>query len=252
MQPALRRLEVALGSQVELTPVMGGLARQFGDPLPVVSRWLDAGAASGMPVDPRLWLDSGPASSYPACLAVKAAGEQGREVEWAYLRTLSRGMACERRKLDTADALVEAARDVPGLNAERLRIDLQSNAITELFAADLERASQAGARGPQGEGRVPLPSVEFRSAQGEVHGAYGLQPFQALEAAARRAGAAPAADPHPSVEEALRRFGAMATAEVAAACDLPGPRAAADLWRLAGEWRVRWERRLTGEMWTLA
>ena len=54
----------------------------------------------------------------------------------------------------------------------------------------------------------------------------------------------------PGVEEALRRFGTLATAEVAAVCDLPGPRAAAELWRLAGEWRVRSERRLTGELWS--
>jgi hypothetical protein len=31
----------------------------------------------------------------------------------------------------------------------------------------------------------------------------------------------------------------MTTAEVAAVCDLPGPRAPAELWRLALEWRVR-------------
>jgi hypothetical protein len=58
--------------------------------------------------------------------------------------------------------------------------------------------------------------------------------------------------PAPGVEEALRRFGPMATAEVAAACDLPGPGAPAELWRLAGEWRVRAERVLGGELWTAA
>jgi hypothetical protein len=44
----------------------------------------------------------------------------------------------------------------------------------------------------------------------------------------------------------------MATAEVAAVCELPGPRAAAELWRLATEWRVRAERVLTGELWHVA
>ena len=51
---------------------------------------------------------------------------------------------------------------------------------------------------------------------------------------------------------ALRRFGSMATAEVAAVCDLPGPRAPAELWRLALEWRVRAERLGTGYLWSLA
>jgi hypothetical protein len=52
------------------------------------------------------------------------------------------------------------------------------------------------------------------------------------------------------VEEALRRFGALATPEVAAVCDLPGPRAAAELWRLAVDWQVRAELTLGGELWS--
>ena len=56
----------------------------------------------------------------------------------------------------------------------------------------------------------------------------------------------------PRCEEALRRFGSLATVEVAAVCDLPGPRAPAELWRLAEAWRVKPERYLTGELWTLA
>ena len=44
----------------------------------------------------------------------------------------------------------------------------------------------------------------------------------------------------------------MATAEVAAVCDLPGPRAPAELWRLATEWRVRGDRVGSGELWTVA
>jgi hypothetical protein len=70
----------------------------------------------------------------------------------------------------------------------------------------------------------------------------------ALRAAALQAGARVDGG-LPGVEEALRRFGRLATPEVAAVCDLPGPRAAAELWRLASEWRVRADRALTGELW---
>jgi hypothetical protein len=48
---------------------------------------------------------------------------------------------------------------------------------------------------------------------------------------------------------ALARFGSMATVEVEAVCDLTGPRASAELWRLATEWRVKPVRVLTGELW---
>jgi hypothetical protein len=39
---------------------------------------------------------------------------------------------------------------------------------------------------------------------------------------------------------------------VAAVCELNGPLAAAELWRLATEWQVRPVRVVTGELWELA
>jgi hypothetical protein len=97
----------------------------------------------------------------------------------------------------------------------RFEVDLRSNAIVEAFGADLDRA---------GDGSSP---------RWEVEGAVAPD----VLAAVRDAGASGRA--LPSVEEALRTFGRMTTAEVAAVCDLPGPRAPAELWRLALEWRVR-------------
>ena len=83
---------------------------------------------------------------------------------------------------------------------------------------------------------------------------YGYSDYASLAAAAITAGAVPsaAAGVPTAVEDALRRFGSMATAEVAAVCDLPGPRAPAELWRLATEWRVRPDRVGSGELWTVA
>jgi predicted DsbA family dithiol-disulfide isomerase len=265
IEPSMRRLVVEFGDAIDLRPVMGGLARQFGDPLPVVADWLAAADASGMPVDPRLWIEAPPVSSYPACLAVKAAGEQGADVEAAYLRALREGFAARRHKLDGTEALVAAAREVPGLDVSRFRIDLQSNAMTELFAADIERAQAAAGRADSGAARpgsgvdsggaskrVRLPTVEFHANDGAIHAVYGPQPYEAYRAAAEAAGAEGSGAPAPTFEQALRRFGTMATPEVAAVCDLPGPRAAAELWRMAGEWRVRFERSGGGELWSPA
>jgi hypothetical protein len=54
------------------------------------------------------------------------------------------------------------------------------------------------------------------------------------------------------VATALRRFVSMATAELEAVCDLPGPRAGAEAWRLASEWRLRRVPVLNSELWELA
>jgi predicted DsbA family dithiol-disulfide isomerase len=252
LEPALRKLSVEFEGSFEVTFVMCGMAREVGDPGHLVGEMLEASAESGMPVDVRLWLAGAPRSSHPACLAVKAASEQVDPA--GYLRRLREGLQCRRRKLDTADALVAEGREVPGLDVERLRLGLASHGVLEAFAADLDRC---GAVSPEhhseGSDRVKLPSLEFRGEDGIVRGVYGPSSYERLREAAVAAGAVAVSGVGPlSVEDALRRFGTMSTPEVAAVCDLPGPRAPAELWRLALEWRVKAERLGTGYLWSLA
>lgn len=235
-QPALRRLAVEFGADLRFTLVMGGLARSFeGRHAELFSQWLEAADRSGMPVDPRLWTEGPIGASYPACMAVKAAAEQGPVAALRYLRALQEGLLCFRRKLDTVEALVEEAR-AAGLDAGRFRIDLGSNAIVEGFGNDLEEVRAAEA---------PLPSARF-GAEGWVR---GPAPVETWRAAAIEAGANASAEPVPDVLSALSRFGRMAEPEVEAVCDLPGPPARAELWRLASEWRARPLRVLTGWLW---
>jgi predicted DsbA family dithiol-disulfide isomerase len=234
-EPVLRRLIVEFGADLSITYVMGGLAREYEAPYEArVMEWLRHAEHSRMPFDPLLWTDGPIRSTYPACIAVKAAAEQGAEAAARYLRAVREGLMCFRRKLDAKEALVEEARGA-GLDVERFRIDLDSNAILEAFGADLE-ARRAHARG--------LP---FLVLEDEVLGT-----ADDLRAAVLRAGGQPAAEPWPDVPAALARFGRMASVEVGAVCDLPGPRANAELWRLAAEWRVKPVRVLTGTLWESA
>jgi predicted DsbA family dithiol-disulfide isomerase len=189
-EPAVRRLQVEFGEGVSITYVMGGLAREFREPLETMRHVLDAAAASAMPTDPRLWLDAPPKSSYPSCQAVKAAAEQGRDGD--YLRVVREGLMVDRLTLDNPDALIAAARRVPGLDIERFAIDVQSSAIVEGFGADLER-TRAAAR--DGERRVPFPSFAVRG-DDHVHWLYDTTDPTELRAAvlmpARRRGRCPA------------------------------------------------------------
>jgi putative protein-disulfide isomerase len=234
-QPQLRRLLAEFGDEVSLTFVLAGPARLPDGPW-LAAEALDAAAASGMPLDPRVFLRDPPASAHPAGLAVTAVAEQhagGRT--GAYLRRLQEAILLEGRTMESAPALLDAARATGGLDLERLRRDLGSSAIVEGFAAGLERARTVE--------RLPALDVDGRRVDGRA-------PYEEWRAAAVAAGAQPG--PLPSLEAALRRFGAMATPEVALVCDLPGPRAPAELWRLALEWRVRPRRVLGGELWEAA
>ncbi len=251
LEPSLRKLLCVFGQSLRFSYVMCGMAREFSDSQALIGETLAAGASSGMPVDPRLWLEGPPASSFPACIAVKAAAEQGDPA--AYLRRVREGLQCRRRKLDGAEALIEEARAVPGLDVERFRIDLSSHAILESFGADLERASAVAAEHhAPGRDRVQLPSLEFRARDGAIHGVYGFVSYDELQRTALAAGAERSGASPPRVEAALAQFGSMATVEVAAVCELPGPRAPAELWRLASEWRLRAEHLGSGELWSPA
>ena len=226
---------VEFGDSLAWTWVMGGLSRQYeGGAEGRAQEWLDVADETGMPFDPRLWSEGPIATTYPACMAVKAAAEQGPDAEARYLRALREGLMCFRRKLDSKEALVEEARGA-GLDVPRFRIDLDSHAIVEAFGADLD-ATRAHSR--------ELPFL--------VVGERVLGPGDDLRGAVAEAGAHPAGEGAPDVLGALGRFGRMAGAEIEAVCDLPGPRANAELWRLAAEWRVKPLRVLTGTLWELA
>jgi predicted DsbA family dithiol-disulfide isomerase len=257
-EPAVRRLAVEFGDSLSWTYVMGGIARDFtkghedpgegvGGSEPVypalVRNWLAVADEGGMPIDPRLWTEGPIRSTYPACMAVKAAADQGADAATRYLRVLREGLMCFRRKLDTTEALVEEARRAR-LDVERFRIDLASNATVEAFGNDLEERRSEG---------FELPTLAFVGDDGTRHTVEGYQrSYEAYRDAALAAGAEASGDSPPSIPDALRRFGRMAGREVEVVCGLPGPRAAAELWRLAVEWQVKPTRVLTGELWELA
>jgi hypothetical protein len=272
---------VEFGDDLEWTFVMGGLAREYGadagwgpggGKAGMARHWLEATADSGMPTDPLAWAEAPLHSTYPACMAVKAAQEQGRDAGYRYLRALREGILCRRRKLDTTEALVEEAR-AAGLDAARFRVDLGSHAIVEAFGADLEESrdvpdvardvGKVRCSAAVGEERVPFPTLRFEadSAAGGGDGAAdeaiarwtcGVRPLDFVRDQALAAGAQPTGEPRPTVLEAVQRFGTVAPVEVAAVCDLPPPRAEAELAQLALDWRIKPVPVLAGRLWQLA
>jgi predicted DsbA family dithiol-disulfide isomerase len=262
LEPTVRKLKVDFANELDWTFVMGGLGRSLArEPAAcanMIVEWLRVSAETQVPLDPLLWAENPISSTYPACMAVKAAAEQADDGGYRYLRRLRESLMCDRRKLDQPEALIEEGRAV-GLNIERFRIDLRSNATTEAFAGDLERTKELARRvaappaaASRGAGGAPLPTLVFRGEQGGEKVVAGFQPFEAYRAAAVECGATPAAAPALGIEEAIALFGRVTTREVEVLCELPGPRASAELFRLAAEWRLRPLRRLTGYLWQAA
>jgi putative protein-disulfide isomerase len=266
LEPTVRKLMVDFADGLEWTFVMGGLGRSLARKPAVcadmIVEWLHVSAETQVPLDPLLWVENPISSTYPACMAVKAAAEQADDGGYRYLRRLRESLMCDRRKLDQLEPLIEEGR-AAGLDVERFRIDLRSNAITEAFAGDLERTEELAERvevppesASVGVGGAPLPTLVFRGTDQNEEKAErvvaGFQPPEAYRAAAVECGATPAEGTRLGVEEAITRFGRVTTREIEVLCELPGPRASAELFRLAAEWRLRPLRRLTGYLWEAA
>src|SRR5204862_1526713 len=243
-EPKLRRLMWEFGDQVRFSWVMGGLARSYGSDhyWEQTADWLDVAAESGMPVDARLWSQNPIDSTYPACQAVKAAAEQGSEAAYRYLRTLREGIMFERRKLDHADSLIDAAGRA-GIDRQRCEVDLRSHAITEAFGADLEevrdppqeaRDADAIHRGSKGRERISFPSALFIAEDGSRHGVWGSESVDPakLREAALVAGAERVNDGDLEPLDAINRFGRCATRELEALSGKPVPVLEAELWGL--------------------
>lgn len=260
-EPALRRLMWEFEGDIEFAWVMGGLTRSYenADLLAVVDQWLEDAAAGGMPSDPRIWTQNPLDSTYPACQAVEAAKEQGWEAAYRYLRTLREGIMFERRKLDHADALIEAAGHA-GIDRGRFEVDLRSHAITEAFGTDLEevrdppqeaRDADAIHRSGKGRERISFPSALFVGGDGGRHGAWGsdsVDPAKmrdaALAAGAKRSNEGPL-----EPLDAIGRFGRCATKELEVLSEKPLPLLEAELWALARDWKLKPVPALIGTLW---
>ena len=254
--------------------VMGGLARSYGSEYrdeegrigsgpdcfaDLMAHWLDVAARTEMPCDPRIWTQNPISSTYPGCMAVEAACEQGSDAGYRYLRRLREGLMVEQKKLDHAEALIGEA-GAAGLDVERFKVDLRSHAITELFAADLDEvravpdeARAAGStRRTEGRERVSFPSAVFVGEDGERRGVWGWQPYDAYREAALGAGARSVNSGRLDPLEAVERFGRIATKEAEALADRAAPVIEAELWGLATEWKLKPVAALTGTLWERA
>ena len=251
--------------------VMGGLARKYGETYSdeegaigsgpdcyadLMSHWLDVGGETGMPSDPRIWTENPLSSTYPACIAVKAACEQGWQAGYSYLRRVREGIFVGRRKLDHAEALIAEA-EPAGLEAERFRVDFASDAILEAFSADLDEVrdvpEQARAEGKtrrtEGHERVTFPSAVFVSAEGKRQEVWGWKPLEDYRDAALAAEARVVNDGPLEPLDAVARFGRITTKEAEVLSGKPSPVVCAELWNLAKDWRLRPVRALTGTVW---
>ena len=97
LEPVLRRLKEVYGDEIELVYKMGGMFNDMGewmaengvDSMEALESWVkDSDKQMGNPFNVRFVTNLKPASTWPACVAVKAAESQGRELGEEFYRGL--------------------------------------------------------------------------------------------------------------------------------------------------------------------
>lgn len=183
-----RRLRYECAGRLSWRYRMGGLIadwRNYDDPLNDIRsplqmgpQWFQVHEMSGMPLDDHLWQTDPPSSSYPACIAVKAAENQGPLAIEAYLRRLREAVMMERRNIARRDILQAVAQEAAAdghLDLDRFCQDLDLAEPMDNFRQDLRDAAYYGI------GRFPTLILHRYDGRGIV--LVGYRPYDALRTA---------------------------------------------------------------------
>lgn len=154
-EPQMRRLRHGFAGRIAWRIRMGGMIptwSRFDDPLNSVHRpgqmaplWLQAAQITGVPIDAAIWNEDPPQSSWPACLAVKAAGMQSPAAADVMLRRLREAVMAEGRNIARDEVLLELAgalaeRFPELLDRRRFETDFHSPDARQLLEEDIKEA----------------------------------------------------------------------------------------------------------------
>jgi putative protein-disulfide isomerase len=188
-EPQWRRLLITYRGQIKRRYCMGGLLpswKNFVDPLNSVSRptqmgpiWMEAAHISGMPIENTLWIKDPPKSSYPACIAVKAAGLQKFEAEEIYLRKIREAVMLHQQNISNLNVLLDIAKEVSALlpgsfDFQRFKNDLQSEEALDAFRKDVAEV--------QSKQITRFPTLLFRKKGKPSLIITGYRPYHAVRA----------------------------------------------------------------------
>jgi predicted DsbA family dithiol-disulfide isomerase len=158
MESQWRRFQKEYGSRLSVSYRMMGLLPswdRFSDALHSVSRpsqmgpeWMQAARISGLPIADKIWVTDPPSSSFPACIAVKCAGDQSTGLGVAYLLAAREAVMVEGRNIAKTQVLIDIAEEVssdyPTFSLDKFERSLLGSRGRELFRLDYQQAHYLG------------------------------------------------------------------------------------------------------------
>lgn len=183
IEPALRKLKLEYGAEVEIDYRMGGLLPDWSynsggisKPSDVAHHWDEVSKYYKMPIDGGVWLTDPLNSSYPPSIAFKAIQLQSQEKAIHFLRILREMVFIYNKNIAKPEILKEAAQ-MCGADVTRFETDLAGNAKS-LFENDLELGRKMAVRG--------FPTFFITNQKGATETIYGFQSYDRFSAAIQK------------------------------------------------------------------
>jgi len=175
----LERIESQLRPDVHVQLVLGGLAPDSQEPMDEATKayvqraWRTVGETTGAQFNFAFWGQCAPRrSTFPACRAVLAAGDQGREMFGA----IQRAYYVEARNPSDTTTLIEVAGEL-GIDSQAFADRLTSDATQELLHQQFQLRDRLQARA--------FPTLLLQRNDTVVPLARGFAAFEELEAPLR-------------------------------------------------------------------
>ena len=150
-RPSLTKLMEALPKEIKVIRLLGGLARDSNEPMPEQTRsfvkmnWQTIEQhVPGTKFNYDFWTKCKPRrSTYPACRAVIAARNQGKEFDQAMTFAIQQAYYLQARNPSDTSTLIELAEEL-SLDKKRFSEDLESKDTDETFQQEIKQSRCLG------------------------------------------------------------------------------------------------------------
>lgn len=150
-RPTFKALIAQLPTRLEIICLLGGLAADSDEPMPEETRDFVKGHwqrieqyVTGTQFNYDFWHKCQPRrSTYPACRAVLAAREQGKEFDLEMIVAIQKAYYLEARNPSDLSTLIELAVEM-GLNKNKFSNDIKSLEIDEMLRQEIQQTRRLG------------------------------------------------------------------------------------------------------------
>jgi putative protein-disulfide isomerase len=150
-RPTFDSFIAALPKQIEVVPLLGGLAPDSNEPMPEETRgYVQANwqrieeTVPGIKFNYDFWNVCNPRrSTYPACRAVIAARQQGKEYDLEMIWAIQQAYYQQARNPSDVSTLSELAKEI-GLDKDKFIKDIQSVETEETLQKEIKQTRQLG------------------------------------------------------------------------------------------------------------